>query len=357
MKKIRKSKIVCLLLVLGVAMSGTVLNASSLTKTLKAVYNNIAVSYNGQTKTLSTKPFTVNGITYVPLRAIGEIMGASVSWANNTVSITGQTTSMVSNEQEIAAKNFEIASLKQQLELAKAELAADEEIETTAEDSNLTTSDISDTLNQIENDYEEEYDIDWEFDLDIVSDELELTVYYDSGDNDALDEMTESERRAFIKSICYDIADNHEDVAITGTLEDSYEAVEIAEFGYSASGSFTYEEEENYSLSEFEDELEDDYDEINCLDFDISIESIELDEEDDDELAFTINVDLDDYSDEWNSLTSSDEDELEYFLEEIIGDIEDEFSAYDEINGTVEDTSYGVIVRYEDGYVSIYQAE
>jgi hypothetical protein len=358
MRKMNIRKIAGITLALGVTASGVLLQASSLTKTLKAAYNNIAISYNGQIKTLSSEPFSVNGTTYVPLRAVGEIMGSTVNWANNTVYITSQTIPTVSNEQELAAKNFEIASLKQQLEVAKKELETYKGNGTTVAGANLTTSAVKETLEQIEEDYDYEYSLDWSFDLKIVSNRLELTVYYEDKD-DIWEETTKSERKGLIEDICDDIAYRHDDVEIRGTLEDNYEDEEIGTFKYSTSGSLTYDEEEEYSLSDFEDQLEDDYDKIDCFDFDIEITSIELDEEEDDEVHFTIDVDLGDYVDEWNELdSSSDEDELAEFLDEIVNDIEREFDEYDYILGNVYDES-GVRIAYydEDGDVTMYKAD
>jgi hypothetical protein len=356
MRKMNIRKITGITLALGVTASGVLLQAASVTKTLKAAYNNIAISYNGQIKTLSSEPFSVNGTTYVPLRAVGEIMGSTVNWANNTVYITSQTLPTVSNEQELAAKNFEIASLKQQLDVAKKELETYKGNGTTPAGENLTTTAVSNTLEDIEDEYEDQYSVDWEFDLRIVSSRLELTVYYSSRYDDILEDMTSSKREAFIKSICKDIADNHDGVEIRGTLEDEYKDEEIATFKYSTSGSYTYDEEETYSLSDFEEELEDRYTKIDCFDFDIDIESIELDERYDDEVHFTLNVDLGDYVDEWNELgSSSDESDLEYFLDDIEEDITDEFDDYDYVKGYVEDEDGKTIAYYdEDGDVIIY---
>jgi len=359
MKNAGKSKILCLMLVFGVVISSTILNATSLTRTLKAVYKNMNVSYNGQTKFLSNQPFTVNGMIYVPLRSIEEIMGSSVSLANNTIYITDQRITAVSYEQEIAAKNYEIASLKQQLGIANKESVAYNGTNSTTKGSNLTSNKARDTLKQIEDDYSDEDNIDWEFSLRIIFDEMELKVSYESNKDNALKEMTQSERKAFMKRICRDISDNHQGVDITGTLEDSYKDDEIAEFEYSKSGSFTYDEDDNnYSLSEFKDKLEHDYDEIGCLNFDIPIRSIELDEAtaDDDELIFTINVNLGADVIRWNALNSDDEEELDDFLDGIREKIEDEFSAYDEVNGVIRDSAHGKIASYEDGKLVRNQA-
>jgi len=353
MRKFKSYKILCLTLGVTIAMSGAVLNASSLTKTLKAVYNNIAVSYNGQAKALSSEPFLINGTVYLPLRAIGEIIGANVSWANNTVYITGQSGATVSSAQEIASKNFEIASLTQKLSLANAELLTLKGTGSTA-GSNLSTTLINSTLKKIADTYGEDFDIDWTFDLSLVSGRLELTASYDSKyDSSTFNKTTESKRKQFIKEVCFDIASAHKDTEIRGTLEDSRADTEKASFKYTSSGSYTYDETTTYSLNDFEDELLDDYPKIDCFTgFTLSVDSIDLSERSN-TLTFTLNTDLtpttSDYRQKWNDLTSSQRRDLEDFFDEIINDIEDEYTSYDTIVGVIRDSSLGTIASYDDG--------
>jgi len=56
--------------------------AQQATKTLKAIYNNIKIVYNGTTITANTnaEAFTIDGTTYVPLRMAGEALGKAVQW-------------------------------------------------------------------------------------------------------------------------------------------------------------------------------------------------------------------------------------------------------------------------------------
>jgi hypothetical protein len=362
MKKAKTYKILCLTLGLGIAMSGSVVQAASLTKTLKAAYNNIGISYNGQIKSLSNQPFLVDGATYVPLRAVSEIMGANVNWANNTVYITNQTTPIVSSTQEVAAKNFEIASLKQQLEVAKKELETFKGTGTTA-GSNLTTAAVNATLSKIESEYEDEYSIDWEFDLRIVSSRLELTVSYDSRNDDSrFNRLNESKRKALIKDICYDISAGHKDVEIRGTIEDSRTDTEKASFKYTKSGSYQYDEKNALSLAEFERELEDDYRTIDMIGFSIPIDYIELDERNN-ELTFNIRTNLrynkNDFREDWNDTAPSYQRKLEDYLAEIKEDIEREYSSYDTIIGLIRDDSTGdIIASYEsNGRVNFHKVD
>ena len=70
--------------------------ASSLKKSAQLVYNNIKISLNGTTITPTdasgnvVEPFTINGTTYLPVRAISNALGLNVNWnsSTNTVEIT-----------------------------------------------------------------------------------------------------------------------------------------------------------------------------------------------------------------------------------------------------------------------------
>ncbi len=360
MRKTKIYKTLCLTLGLGIALSSVMLQAASITKTLKAVYNNIAISYNGQIKKLSTEPFMVNGTTYVPLRAIGEIMGADVSWANNTVYINAKTASSTAYEQEIAAKNFENASLRQQLEIARKKIEA---LEGTGTDGkNLTTEAIGNTLSKIKSKYKTTYDVEWGYDLRVVSGRLEFAVSYDSRYDEAdFDKTTAEKRKQFIKDMCYDIAATHKEVEIRGTLKDSKNNLERATFKYGQTGSYEYNEAAKFSLADFERELEKNYKVINVIGFSIPIDDIRL-EERNNVLTFTLTTSLrpsgttEDYRARWNALSLDNRRDLGSFLKRIKEDIEHQYSSYDDITGAIRDgstgSSLGVYEKDEKLYIN-----
>lgn len=363
MKKFKLYKLLCLTLGLGIVLSGTVTSAATDTKTFKASYRNIGVSYNGQSKLLSNEPFIVNGTTYASIRAISEILGMNISFANNTIYINGQSVGTAVSEQELAAKNFEIASLKQQLEAVKKELETYKGTGTTgttaATGSNLTTAAINSTLTKITDTYSEDNNIDWDFDIKQVSGRLELTVVYDSRyDDKDFDKLSESKRKQFIKEICYDIANLHKDVEIRGTLKDNRSDREIADFRYSKSGSYEYNEKSVTSLKELETKLERSYSNINTGAFTVSIDRIDLEENRTDELIFTLTTNLRptgaDYRVQWNGLSSSNQRNVEDALYNIKEYIEDEFDTYDTITGVIKDSSGNKIGSYDDERFTLY---
>jgi len=67
--------------------------ASNLTKTAKLVYNDIKITLNGNIVTPKdangnvVEPFTIDGTTYLPVRAISNALGINVNWDPNTKTV------------------------------------------------------------------------------------------------------------------------------------------------------------------------------------------------------------------------------------------------------------------------------
>ncbi|MCI1959674.1 MAG: Ltp family lipoprotein [Clostridia bacterium] len=56
-------------------------------KSITAEYNNIKIYVDGKLVQTSSEPFVVNGTTYLPVRAVGEAVGKSVTWDGATQSV------------------------------------------------------------------------------------------------------------------------------------------------------------------------------------------------------------------------------------------------------------------------------
>ena len=76
-----------------VLLLGTVCYATSNTKTLEALYNNIKIYVDGvkidpkDASGNAVEPFIYNGTTYLPVRAVGEAIGKTVTWDGATQSV------------------------------------------------------------------------------------------------------------------------------------------------------------------------------------------------------------------------------------------------------------------------------
>lgn len=83
------------------------------------------------------------------------------------------------------------------------------------------------------------------------------------------------------------------------------------------------------TINNLEDDLLSSYDNLE----DVDIDDISLDG-DEDEVDVDIEVDLSDFGDEWDELTDSD---IENWVEDMVGDIQDKLSEDTEVNGTITD--------------------
>ena len=91
MKRKLKGLIACVLI--GTILTSGVVLAKQIRETAELDYNNIKISLNGQeiqpkdANGNYVEPFTINGTTYLPVRAVGEAIGKTVSWDGETQSV------------------------------------------------------------------------------------------------------------------------------------------------------------------------------------------------------------------------------------------------------------------------------
>ena len=72
---------------LASAMFSCAVFASTGTQNISATYDNIKIVVDGRTVNASAEPFIYNGVTYLPVRAVGETLGKEVSWDSSTNTI------------------------------------------------------------------------------------------------------------------------------------------------------------------------------------------------------------------------------------------------------------------------------
>ncbi|HOM02288.1 MAG TPA: stalk domain-containing protein [Acetivibrio sp.] len=94
MKRMKKiSLVVAVLVITSMVAAGTVWGYSALRKVDATANDNIKIYYNGElqnfTDTDGSKisPVIINGRTYLPLRAISDLVGVGIEWDGNTQSI------------------------------------------------------------------------------------------------------------------------------------------------------------------------------------------------------------------------------------------------------------------------------
>jgi hypothetical protein len=290
-------------------------------KKLDAWFGDIKLIKNHQQITLDTQPFIVDGTTYVPVRALSTLFNKDISWdgSTRTITITDRTDPEVETlKQQLEGKNFQISQLEAKIKLLETELSKKDSV------------DMDDLENDLNNDYGEYEDIQFEISLSGDEDDIQVKIYVDLDDyEDEWDDLTSSKKKDFLQDICDDILDVYPDADIEGYIKDDSSGSKLLSFSTSSSGKVSINSSSTADIDDLEDELDDDYYDY----FDDIVLSIEL-EEDDDDITFYVNINYNTYGDEWDDLSDS---QIKTFMAKIYNDIEDEFeNSY--IEGYVYDT-------------------
>ena len=90
----RKLKVIALCIaatIVIISVSVVPVFAKTVKDTINVCYNNIKIMFNGEAVDFGYEPFILNGRTYLPVRAVAEYLGYTVSWdeAAHTVHISG----------------------------------------------------------------------------------------------------------------------------------------------------------------------------------------------------------------------------------------------------------------------------
>lgn len=381
--KTKKITAISLGLVMGTSTFATVLQADTITKTLKATYNNIKVTFNGDYKQPANEPFLINGAVYVSLRDAGQMTGNAVNWdsSSKTVQISNSNTGNSVSATELANKNLEIANLKSQVNQLQEKLDKVEKEEVKVEDAHLTESAIKETLDELKDDYDNKYKIRWDLDLEEKKGNLVLTATFDSRRYDSeFEKLDEDDLEDFMEDMSKDIAAYHKGVKIEGTIYDKHEREDILTSTYDAKGNFSADTKTTtYTLNNYAKTLKSRYRRFPTLNFEgltgnISVDSIQLDMNSrQDNITFLIGVKLsaDEKSswikmvnavnDNYSVFKKSKLDTLENQLYDIADDILDEFdidtvsgAIYDISNTSSDDISDGnLLANFEDDTLEI----
>lgn len=225
----KKIAIVLAVLILTLSI-GSVAFAASGYKDLRAWYNNIKIFKNGKQVQLDFEPFIIDGYTYVPLRAVGELFNKDFDWdgVNYTINIkdrpdTGLNAMMVQIvEQQVTISNLEAKVKELEAELAK----------------KPTVSSLSDLEKQLNKEFGRYARIDFEIDLYESKGKLEVRIYVDLDvDYNDWDDLSKRDIEDYVQDIVDYILDNYKDVTISGFIEDEPIREKLYSFTVSKTGS------------------------------------------------------------------------------------------------------------------------
>lgn len=329
MKRVsKKLAIVVAIMILTLSIASTGFAAETFTN-LRAYYKEIKIFKNGQQVQLDVKPFIVDGTTYVPVRAIANLVNKDVTWDQATYSIgindkvdataAALTTKMI--QQEITITNLEakVKSLEAQIVAQK--------------DDDYDLDDLEDFLND---EYDEYRNIEFDITLGGDEDEIEVEIYVDFDDyDDEWDDLTNTQIKSYLQNIVNDIEDEFEDAEIEGFIENDDD--ELVSFYITSKGVLVVDYDGNSNdldLDDLEDDLNWYFGAKYNLEFDIKLA------EDDGDLDVEIWVD----GDELDDLTGL---KIKDYLELICEYIVEEFDDIN-INGLLEDDYTEIEFDYED---------
>lgn len=283
-------------------------HASVMKKTVDAWYRDIKIVANGTQVQMPLEPFIMNDSTYVPVRAISDILGKNVAWDGATSSITitdkpGSNVAILNNT--ILQQNAEINRLKAEIADLKEQL----------DDAESSKDDLNDLEDQLNDDYSDFEDIEFDIKLDGDKDDIQVEISFDGGEYlDEWDALSNSKIEDYLQDIVNDILDEFDGADIEGFIEDSDSNKTMVEFTVNSKGNVSTDSSDfDSDLENFEDNLNDNYSN-HFDDFEISI-SLSGDE---DNIKFYVEVE----SNDWDTLSNN---AIGNFMDAVYDDISDEF--------------------------------
>ncbi|MBP3886547.1 MAG: hypothetical protein J6F30_02665 [Cellulosilyticum sp.] len=363
-----------LALVLCVAMCYVPMQAAGYYKTKNVLYGGVRLYYNGTYQNATSQAVLIDGTTYLPVRALGNMLGLSLDWNQNTstVSIAGTTDTLLSAQAQLRAKDYQIAALTKELEQLKNQGVVSGVTSynyDTTSGTDILGTEITATRKALDNEYGDYFDdIDFDFSLSLSSSKLRLTIEIDdSTDYREFNKLSRSEVKEFLEDVCDEVRDRHDKIAITGTIKYTGNNKTLYSFNYSKSDDLSYSTGSSSSSSYYDDDdlldivEETGYVKIEGYSSRIDVEKAKVRVNDDSErITFTLYLDIDDsdMKKAWNDNTGTNNDStLKDYLKEIAEDLEDE-TDYDDIEGIIRDYDTDEQIGtydYEDNELVLYK--
>ena len=199
-------------------------------KNLKAYFNNIKIFRNGSQVSISTQPFIVDGTTYVPLRAISELLEKDVTWDQSTYTVgindkPGSSSTELYNQ--IYNYQLQISQLESKIKDLESKLDKKEE------SSSMTIKELQKQLNK---DYGTYKKIDFDINLTEKKSSITVKIYFD---DEKFYDLDDKYIESFVEGIVDDITDEFEDMEISGYIEDDYTDEEVVTFSVNSKGKLS----------------------------------------------------------------------------------------------------------------------
>lgn len=271
--------------------------APEITKTLKAQFPGIKISYNGQVKSSDKEPFIVDGTTYVPIRMVGELVGKSVSWVGESkqILITDNTSDL---SIQLIQKNNTINTLTKENESLRSQLKALQDEMESLKDKTPTTSNLSKLEKQIQNDHEKYKRMFFDISLKEYRGDIEVAIDIDlHKDSRYWSDLSETDIKNYIYDICDDIWYAYRDVRIQGHIYDIKSREYLVEFESDSRQRLSYDFTKTLDINKLEYEMDRKYSNyFPGIPLTIKLSGDKYD------LVYKVNVDYERYKSEWRNL-------------------------------------------------------
>lgn len=302
------------LITVGFTMIG---QASTTKKVLPVIFNQFKIIYNNQDVTAQVTPIFVDGRTYLPLRSMANLFNKNLSLNQTTISLSDGIDTTVSDlRNQISTRDTYIQTLTQKIASLENTISS----LSSSSSSSSSSSDSSKSISRLEDDLNDDHDTykDVDFDISLSGDKSNTTVIFKT-DEDDWNDLSSSYQKKYLQSVVDDIRDEYKNAVIDGKVKDG--STTLLKFTVSSDGDIEIDMANLIDSLEnkLEDKLDDDY--FGTL-TDIENDDLEIKAEGDtDKLTFTINIDFDDYEDEWDELADS---EVKVYMKKVYDYITDQ---------------------------------
>lgn len=317
MKRI-KSVLLAVIIVTAVATASVISlgQTEAAKKVISVVFGKYSVYYNNQNVTSKVSPAVINGTTYIPLRAVSNIFNKNLSLQSKSIYLSDKADPAVSSLQsQVSSLNSQISSLTDRNRtLENTIIALNAKLASTTTSSSSTSSSSSSSsisISDLEDDLNDDYESykDAEFDITLSGNTSKVTITIKT-DEDEWKDLGSSYQRKYLEKVIAAIHDEYTKATITGKVKDG--SAVIVEFTATSTSDNVIINEKKL-ISNMQDDLQNamedgDFGKLTGIDND----DLEIVLEGDlDDLTFQINIDLDDYDDEWDDLT---DDSIEAYM-------------------------------------------
>ncbi|MSU00230.1 stalk domain-containing protein [Tissierella pigra] len=249
----KKTKKIVVSSLLGVMLLSTVAFAANgiFDKKITATHGRIKLSYQGEdiTKSVEDKygapAFTVkeyDGRAYVPVRALADIMGVSVTYDSST-----HTASFVDSEKlvlnkQLELKDQEIAALQAEINQLKNKVKEEKKEES-------SKTDIKELEKKLNKEYGVIDDVSFDITLKETSSRITANITIDtrnSSERNAWRKMKVSDKKSLMEDIADDISKVFKNHKVEGSIYDNYERYTLYTFTMNNNGKVTISDRDGY---------------------------------------------------------------------------------------------------------------